>query len=58
MCTMKELTNRQIEILDFITNYEWRHGFWPSIRNIQMEFDYKSTNAVMGHLRALERKEP
>ena len=56
MCTMKELTTRQIEILDFITNYEWRHGFWPSIRNIQMEFDYKSTNAVMGHLRALERK--
>ena len=53
---MKELTTRQIEILDFITNYEWRHGFWPSIRNIQMEFDYKSTNAVMGHLRALERK--
>ena len=56
MYTMKELTTRQIEILDFITNYEWRHGFWPSIRNIQMEFDYKSTNAVMGHLRALERK--
>ena len=56
MYTMKELTTRQIEILDFITNYEWRHGFWPSIRNIQMEFDYKSTNAVMGHLSALERK--
>ena len=56
MYTMKELTARQIEILDFITNYEWRHGYWPSIRNIQMEFDYKSTNAVMGHLRALERK--
>ena len=56
MYTMKELTARQIEILDFITNYEWRHGFWPSIRNIQTQFDYKSTNAVMGHLKALERK--
>ena len=56
MYTMKELTARQIEILDFITNYEWRHGYWPSIRNIQVQFSYKSTNAVMGHLRALERK--
>ena len=53
---MKALTERQIEILDFVSDYEWRHGFWPSIRNIQMQFEYKSTNAVMGHLRALERK--
>ena len=53
---MKALTERQIEILDFISDYEWRHGFWPSIRNIQMQFEYKSTNAVMGHLKALERK--
>lgn len=56
MYTMKELTEKQIEILDFVSDYEWRHGFWPSIRNIQMQFQYKSTNAVMGHLRALERK--
>lgn len=56
MYTMKALTERQIEILDFISDYEWRHGFWPSIRNIQMQFEYKSTNAVMGHLKALERK--
>lgn len=56
MYTMKALTERQIEILDFVSDYEWRHGFWPSIRNIQMQFEYKSTNAVMGHLRALERK--
>ena len=56
MYTMKALTERQIQILDFVSDYEWRHGFWPSIRNIQMQFEYKSTNAVMGHLRALERK--
>ena len=56
MYTMKELTARQIEMLDFISDYEWRQGFWPSIRNIQVQFNYKSTNAVMGHLRALERK--
>ena len=54
---MKELTKRQREILNFIENYEWRNGYWPSIREIQSKFDFKSTNAVMGHLKALERKE-
>ena len=54
--TMKELTTRQQEILSFIENHERQNGFWPSIREIQETFDFKSTNAVMGHLRALERK--
>ena len=55
--TMKDLTTRQQEILTFIEHYEWRNGYWPSIREIQEKFNFKSTNAVMGHLRALERKE-
>jgi repressor LexA len=54
--TMKDLTARQQEILEFIEHHEWRNGFWPSIREIQERFDFRSTNAVMGHLRALERK--
>ena len=54
--TMKELTQRQKEILEFIEHHEWRNGFWPSIREIQEKFHFKSTNAVMGHLRALEKK--
>ena len=54
---MKDLTLRQQEILTFIEHYEWRNGYWPSIREIQEKFNFKSTNAVMGHLRALERKE-
>ncbi len=53
---MKELTKRQGEILSYIENQEWRNGYWPSIREIQERFGFKSTNAVMGHLRALERK--
>ncbi|NCG08559.1 MAG: repressor LexA [Verrucomicrobia bacterium] len=53
---MKELTPRQEEILKFISQYEWRNGYWPSIREIQEQFKFKSTNAVMGHLRALEKK--
>ena len=56
MYTMKDLTRRQKEILTFIQDYEWRNGYWPSIREIQERFDFKSTNAVMGHLRALEKK--
>ena len=54
---MIDLTTRQQEILTFIEHYEWRNGYWPSIREIQEKFNFKSTNAVMGHLRALERKE-
>jgi len=55
--TMKDLTIRQQEILTFIEHYEWRNGYWPSIREIQEKFNFRSTNAVMGHLRALEKKE-
>jgi len=54
---MKDLTTRQQEILTFIEHHEWRNGYWPSIREIQEKFRFKSTNAVMGHLRALEKKE-
>ncbi len=55
--TMKDLTERQREILTFIEHHEWRNGYWPSIREIQEKFNFKSTNAVMGHLRALEKKD-
>jgi repressor LexA len=53
---MKELTLRQQEILGFIQLHQRTHGYWPSIRDIQAHFKFASTNAVMGHLRALERK--
>lgn len=56
MNTMKDLTQRQREILNYLCRYFQANNYWPSIRNIQEEFDFKSTNAVMGHLRALERK--
>ena len=56
LCTMKELTQRQQQILSFLEKHEKENGYWPSIRAIQETFDFKSTNAVMGHLRALEKK--
>lgn len=53
---MKELTTRQHEILGFIQLHFAEESYWPSIREIQSHFGFRSTNAVMGHLRALERK--
>lgn len=53
---MKELTTRQHEILGFIQLHFRQESCWPSIREIQTHFGFRSTNAVMGHLRALERK--
>ena len=57
MCIMKGISERQREILNFIQSFLRQNAFWPSIRDIQSHFGFKSTNAVMGHLRALERKQ-
>lgn len=53
---MFDLTPRQKEILQFIRDHHSKEGFWPSIRDVQAHFGFKSTNGVFGHLRALERK--
>lgn len=53
---MKELTVRQQEVLGFIQLYRRQQGTWPSFRDIEDHFGFKSTNAVMGHIKALERK--
>ena len=53
---MKGLTERQEQILAFIQAHHRRKAYWPSIRETQEHFEFKSTNAVIGHLRALERK--
>lgn len=54
---MKGLTPRQKELLDYIQNHFADNSYWPSIRDIQNNFGFKSTNAVMGHLKALETKD-
>ena len=53
---MNDLTARQQEILGFLRLHAREQGFWPSIREIQAHFGFRSTNAVAGHLRALEAK--
>ncbi len=53
---MDKLTVRQQEVLGYLQLYQRRCGTWPSFREIESHFGFRSTNAVMGHLRALERK--
>lgn len=53
---MEELTLRQQEILGFIQLHRRSEETWPSFREIQAHFGFASTNAVMGHVQALERK--
>jgi len=53
---MKELTYRQQEVLGYIQLHMRENGTWPSFREIEEHFGFRSTNAVMGHLRALEKK--
>ena len=53
---MDELTERQKEILRFIARKSEEQGFPPTIREIGVEFNIRSTNGVNDHLKALERK--
>lgn len=53
---MKDLTLRQQEVLGYIQLHMREWGTWPSFREIEEHFGFRSTNAVMGHLKALERK--
>jgi repressor LexA len=50
------LTDRQREVLDFITDSIRKRGYPPTLREIGGHFGIKSTNGVNDHLRALEKK--
>ncbi|MBX3444776.1 MAG: transcriptional repressor LexA [Planctomyces sp.] len=50
------LTIRQREIYDFIKDKILNRGYGPTVREIGLNFDIKSPNGVMCHLKALERK--
>jgi repressor LexA len=50
------LTDRQREILDFISRSIVKRGYPPTLREIGSHFGIRSTNGVNDHLRALEKK--
>jgi len=53
---MRELTRRQKEVLDFISETTEKNGFPPTIREIGMKFRIASTNGVRAILSALSAK--
>jgi repressor LexA len=50
------LTQRQLEIYEFIQDKILNRGYGPTVREIGTAFEIRSPNGVMCHLKALERK--
>jgi repressor LexA len=56
MADLDTLTPRQREIYNFIRGKIQGRGYGPTVREIGTEFDIKSPNGVMCHLKALQKK--
>jgi repressor LexA len=56
MADQDSLTHRQREIYNFIKSKIQGRGYGPTVREIGQEFDIKSPNGVMCHLKALQKK--
>ena len=56
MADLESLTARQREIYQFIRSKIQGRGYGPTVREIGNEFDIKSPNGVMCHLKALQKK--
>lgn len=53
---MNGITERQREVLDHIRAFLDGHGYPPTIRELRNLLGIGSTNAVVCHLKALEKK--
>ena len=53
---MATLTKRQNEVFEYLQLFSKENSYWPSIREVARHFGFKSTNAVMNHVKALEQK--
>ena len=53
---MDQLTQRQLEVYEFIRDKIQNRGYGPTVREIGQQFQIKSPNGVMCHLKALEKK--
>lgn len=56
MADLEHLTPRQREIYRFIREKIQSRGYGPTVREIGTQFDIKSPNGVMCHLKALQKK--
>ena len=50
------ITKRQQQVFDYIRDRITNRGYGPTVREIGAEFEIRSPNGVVCHLRALERK--
>jgi len=53
---MKELTDRQRQVLEFIRQKQEVEGLTPTFRDIAAHFRFHSPNAALGHVQALVAK--
>ncbi|WP_406695181.1 transcriptional repressor LexA [Singulisphaera sp. Ch08] len=56
MADLEMLTSRQREIYNFIRSKIQGRGYGPTVREIGIQFQIKSPNGVMCHLKALQKK--
>jgi repressor LexA len=56
MADLDALTSRQRDIYLFIRSKIQGRGYGPTVREIGLEFEIKSPNGVMCHLKALQKK--
>lgn len=56
MADLDNLTSRQREIYEFIRSKIQGRGYGPTVREIGTQFEIKSPNGVMCHLKALQKK--
>jgi repressor LexA len=54
--SMKRMTNRQLEILNFIIDFKLEHEVAPTNAEIADKFGFSSPNAAFEHLAAMEKK--
>jgi len=53
---MRDLTDRQRQVLDFVTDSIQEQGYPPTLREIGDQLGIRSPNGVFLHLKALEKK--
>ncbi len=52
----KELTKRQLQVLEFIDDFIAGHGYPPTVREVAARFGFRSPRAAHDHMKALQRK--
>ena len=53
---MKQLTEKQLAIFNYIKEFIAENGYSPIAKEIQEEFGYASQNAAIEHLLLIEKK--